>query len=53
MRERSIRIETLTPFDFRAAEEHLAAMAAKGWRLERTGRLFWTYRRTEPARILL
>ena len=51
MRERSIRIETLTPFDFRAAEEHLAAMAAKGWRLERTGRLFWTYRRTEPARI--
>lgn len=51
MRERSIRIETLTPFDFRAAEEHLAAMAAKGWRLESIGARLWKYRRERAGKV--
>lgn len=38
-------------YDYQGVERHLAAMAAKGWRLERIGTYFWHYRRTEPARV--
>lgn len=38
-------------FDYQGVEHHLAAMAAKGWRLERIGTYFWQYRRAEPARL--
>lgn len=36
-------------FDYRGVEAHLSKMAAKGWRLEKIGPWFWTYRRAEPA----
>lgn len=45
------RAETFSPFDLRNTEEHLSAMAAKGWRLESIGRFLWKYRRAEPARV--
>ena len=32
-------------------EDHLSAMAAKGWRLEKAGNTFWKYRRAEPAQV--
>ena len=38
-------------FDYQGVERHLEDMAAKGWRLERIGNAFWTYRRAEPARL--
>lgn len=38
-------------YDFRGVEEHLSAMAARGWRLERAGNNFWKYRRGSPARV--
>ncbi len=49
MNQRKWRLESFAPFDFQGAEEHLAAMAARGWRLERAGGFFWTYRKAEPA----
>lgn len=45
------RLESLSPFDLRGAAEHLSAMAAQGWRLERIERYFWRYRRAAPARV--
>ena len=42
---------TYLNFDYRGVEEHLAKMAARGWRLEKVGTYFWTYRRAEPARV--
>lgn len=44
------RYETLCLYDYRGVEEHLNAMAAKGWRLETAGK-FWKYRRAEPAEV--
>ena len=38
-------------FDYRGVEEHLMKMAARGWRLEKVGTYFWTYRRAEPAQV--
>ncbi len=38
-------------YDYRGVEDHLSAMAAKGWQLERAGNTFWKYRREEPARV--
>lgn len=38
-------------FDYRGVEAHLSKMAAKGWRLEKIGPYFWTYRRAEPAQV--
>ena len=38
-------------FDYRGVEAHLMKMAARGWRLEKVGTYFWTYRRAEPARV--
>lgn len=51
MNQRKRRLESFAPFDFQGAEEHLSAMAARGWRLERAGGFFWTYRKAEPARV--
>nr|WP_325257748.1 DUF2812 domain-containing protein [uncultured Oscillibacter sp.] len=45
------RWNTLCLYDYRGVEDHLSAMAAKGWRLEKTGNSFWKYRRAEPARV--
>ena len=38
-------------FDYRGVEAHLSQMAARGWRLEKIGPWFWTYRRAEPAQV--
>lgn len=38
-------------FDYRGVEAHLSKMAARGWRLEKIGPWFWTYRRAEPAQV--
>ena len=35
-------------YDRTGIQSHLEKMAAKGWMLEKMGRSFWTYRRTEP-----
>lgn len=51
MKHFEYRAETFSPFDLRATEEHLSAMAAQGRRLESIGRFFWKYRREPPARI--
>ena len=51
MKNVTYRTEALSPFDLRGTEEHLSAMAAKGWRLESIGRFLWRYRRAEPARM--
>lgn len=51
MKESKRCFETLALFDYQGVEEHLSAMAARGWRLEKIGTWFWTYRRAEPAQV--
>ena len=38
-------------YDRTGIETHLEQMAAKGWMVERMGRFFWVYRRTEPKTV--
>lgn len=42
---------TLCLYDYRGVEDHLSAMAARGWRLEKAGNTLWKYRRAEPAQV--
>ena len=51
MSERKREVCSYLLFDYRGVEEHLMKMAARGWRLEKVGTYFWTYRRAEPARV--
>lgn len=51
MKNAIYRMESLSPFDLQGTAEHLSAMAAKGWRLEKIGRYFWKYQRAEAAYI--
>lgn len=51
MKNVTYRWNTFQLYDCRGVEEHLTAMAAKGWRLERAGGVLWKYRRAEPAKI--
>lgn len=51
MKNVTYRWNSLCLYDYRGVEEHLAAMAAKGWRLEKAGNTLWRYRRAEPAAI--
>ncbi len=51
MNQVKYRIEPFQIYDYQGVEQHLARMAAKGWRLEKIGRCFWKYRRTEPAQV--
>nr|WP_326165060.1 DUF2812 domain-containing protein [uncultured Oscillibacter sp.] len=51
MKDVRYRWNTLCIYDRRGVEEHLTAMAAKGWRLEKTGNTLWKYRRAEPAEV--
>lgn len=44
----------LARFDFSEADaiaDHLSAMAAKGWQLDRTGPYLWGYRKTAPQKL--
>lgn len=51
MKNVKYRLNTYALYDYRGVEEHLSAMAAKGWRLERAGNTLWKYRRAEPAEV--
>ncbi len=51
MRETKRRMENLALYDYKRVEQHLSAMAAKGWRLESIGARLWKYRRAEPAKV--
>lgn len=51
MRETKYRMENLALYDYRRVEEHLSAMASRGWRLESVGPWLWKYHRAEPARV--
>lgn len=51
MKNAKYQWNTFQPYDFRGVEAHLAAMAAKGWRLERARGSLWKYRRAEPAQV--
>lgn len=45
------RFENFNLYDYQGVEEHLSAMASRGWRLEKAGNQIWTYRRAEPAKV--
>ena len=51
MRDTKYRVENLALYDYKRVEQHLSAMAAKGWRLESIGARLWKYRRAEPAKV--
>ena len=51
MSKRKREVGSYLLFDYRGVEAHLTKMAARGWRLEKVGTYFWTYRRAEPARV--
>lgn len=51
MKNIKYRLENLCLYDYRGVEEHLSAMAAKGWRLEGIGARLWKYRRAEPSKV--
>ena len=51
MKNRKRRFVNFNLYDYQAVEEHLSAMAARGWRLEKAGNQIWTYRRAEPAKV--
>ena len=49
--QRTYRLESFLPWDGDYAARHLEKMARRGWRLEKVGTIFWTYRRAEPAAL--
>lgn len=49
MKETKYRFEYFHFYDYTRIQEHLAAMAAKGWMLEKMG-FFWKYRRIQPQK---
>lgn len=51
MKDVKYRWNTLCLYDYRGVEEHLSAMAARGWRLEKAGNTLWKYRRADPANL--
>ena len=51
MKNTKYRWNTFCLYDYRSVEEHLSAMAAGGWQLERAGNTLWKYRRAEPAKV--
>ncbi len=51
MKNVKYRWNTFQLYDYQGVENHLSAMAAKGWRLEKAGSGLWKYRRAEPAKV--
>lgn len=45
------RFEQFLFYDYTGIENHLAKMAAKGWKLHKITRLYWEYHRTEPQKL--
>lgn len=51
MKDVKYRWNSLCIYDYRGVEEHLSAMAARGWRLEKAGNTLWKYRRAKPGEV--
>lgn len=51
MKERKRCLGLLSFYDHTGMEHHFAAMARKGWLIERMSNWFWTYRRIEPQQL--
>lgn len=51
MKERKYEINRYALYDYQEIEEHLSAMAAKGWIIEHMNQLVWRYRRIEPQEM--
>ena len=49
--KKKYRLEGFLPWDTASIIQHLEGMARKGWRLERAGAYFWTYRQAAPAAL--
>ena len=45
------QIATFNLFDYAGVEKHLESMAAKGWRFDSIGSIFWKYKKAEPAKL--
>ena len=50
MKDKKHVMEIFSFYDRSGLERRLAAMAEKGWLLEKIGSTLWTYRRTEPQK---
>ena len=51
MKDKRRVMEIFSFYDRSGLERRLAAMAEKGWLLEKIGSILWTYRRTEPRKL--
>ena len=51
MRNTKYRFESFMLFDYDGVAKHLEKMAAKGWRFEKVGSIFWKYKKAEPANV--
>lgn len=51
MKDKKRVMEIFSFYDRSGLERRLAAMAEKGWLLEKIGSTLWTYRRTEPRKL--
>lgn len=51
MRELKLQLNIYSPRDHLRIQEHLSAMAAKGWLLEQADNFFWRYRISEPKKL--
>ena len=51
MRDTKNQIVLFEPYDARAVEQKLEAMARKGWVLDKIGVYSWRYKRTEPREV--
>ena len=49
--KKKYRLEGFLPWDTASIIQHLEGMARKGWRLERAGAYFWTYRQAASAAL--
>ena len=51
MKDTLRQFEVFPAFDGAGIAAHLEKMAERGWRLQKLGPFFWTYRRAEPRKI--
>ncbi len=51
MNEKKWQLQTFSFYDITGMEAYLAAMAQKGWLLEKLGNFFWVYRRCTPQTL--
>lgn len=51
MKQTKLTLERFSFCDHIAIQEHLEDMALKGWMVEKSGNLFWRFRRIEPKKL--